>query len=150
MLHHGWRYLSDELAPIDLSSMRVHAYQRALCLKTLPPQAYPLPAATVETPRTLHVPVQHLPAVSQLESCPLAAVYFVKYSPTASSPSIRAISPGEASARLYANNLNQLAHANAGLDAAIQVAKSIPGFALESADLAATCALVDAHQSNPA
>ena len=147
LLHHGWRYLSDELAPIDLATMKVHAYPRALCLKTQPPQAYPLPAATVETPRTLHVPVRQLPAVSQLESCPLAAIYFVTYCPDAGGPAIRPISTGEASARLYANTLNQLAHANAGLDAAIRIAQTIPSFALDTADLAATCALVDAHRS---
>lgn len=146
LLHHGWQYLSDELAPIDLSTMRVHTYQRALCLKNSPPPPYPLPAETIETQRTLHVPVRHLPAVSQLPSCPLVAMYFVKYRPGASTPEIRAISAGEASARLYANSLNQLAHANAGLDAAVQIAKSIPSFTLDSADLAATCALVGKHR----
>ena len=97
-------------------------------------------------PRFPPTTVQHLPEVSQMESCPLVAVYFVKYCPGASSPTVRAISAGEVSARLYANNLNQLAHANAGLDAAVQIAKSIPGFALDSADLAATCALVGVHR----
>jgi hypothetical protein len=145
LLHHGWRYLSDELAPIDLSSMRVHAYPRALCLKRQPPRGYPLPGATLETPRTFHIPVEHLPHVSQLQSCPVVAVYFVTHCPGASSPDVRAISAGEAGARLYANTLNQLAHANAGLDAAVRIAKSIPSFALDSADLAATCALVGSH-----
>jgi len=142
MLHHGWSYLSDELAPIELSSMRVHAYPRALCLKRRPPREFPLPAATFETPRTLHVPIEHLPQVSQLESCPLAAVYFVKHGPGAGAPAVRAISPGEAGARLYANTLNQLAHANAGLDAAVRIAQCVPSFWLDSADLAATCALI--------
>jgi hypothetical protein len=146
LLHHGWRYMSDELAPLALSSLRVHAYQRALCLKSPPPQPYPLPPETISTPRTLHVPVQYLPAVSQQDSCPLMAVYFVKYCPDADRPSIRALSAAESSARLYANALNPLAHPNAGLDGAVQIAKSIPGFALESADLAATCDLVSAHR----
>jgi hypothetical protein len=145
LLHHGWGYLSDELAPIDLSSNKVHAYPRALCLKRPPPHPYPLPAATVETPWTFHVPVQLLPQVSPMESCPLVAVYFVKYCPDTSNPAIREISAGEAGARLYANTLNQLAHANAGLDAAVGIARSIPSFALDSADLAATCALVSSH-----
>ncbi len=147
MLHHGWGYLSDELAPIDLSSMRVHAYPRALCLKRRPPQAYPLPETTVETPRTLHVPARQLPRVSRMESCPLSAMYFVRHCPNASTPVIRTISAGEAGARLYANTLNQLAHANAGLDAAALIAKNVRSFALDSADLAATCTMVCSHSS---
>ncbi len=142
MLHHGWAYLSDELAPIDLASLQVDAYPRALCLKRQPPPAYPLPAATVRTPQTFHVPVEQLPRVSPMESCPLAAAYFLKYCPDASAPAMRAISSGETVARLYANGLNQLAHANAGLDAATHIARRIPGFLLETADLAATCALI--------
>ena len=146
LLHHGWRYLSDELAPIDLSTMCVQAYPRALSLKRHPP-AYPLPEATLETPRTLHVPVEQLPAVSKLESCPLAAAYFVNYRPDADAPRLQPMGAAEAGARLYANALNQLAHPNAGLDAAVQIAKSIPSFSLESADLAETCALVAGRRS---
>jgi hypothetical protein len=72
-------------------------------------------------------------------------VYFVKYRPGASTPAIRAISAAESGARLYANTLNQLAHPNAGLEGAVHIAQSIPGFALDSADLAATGALVISH-----
>lgn len=145
LLHHGWGYLSDELAPIDLAAMSVHAYPRALCLKRRPSSAYPLPDPTIQTTRTLHIPVKHLPRVSPRGSCPLVAAYFVKYSPDAIAPSVRAISAGEAGARLYANSLNPLAHGNAGLDAAARIAKSIRSFALETADLADTCELIASH-----
>ena len=33
LLHRGFQYLSDELAPLDLSAMTVHAFPHALCLK---------------------------------------------------------------------------------------------------------------------
>ncbi len=141
LLHRGWRYMSDELAPVDLTSMQVHAYPRALCLKRRPP-AFPLPATTIDTGRTLHVPAESIPQIATRASYPLAAAYFVKYSPTASKPVIRAISSGEAGARLYANGLNQLAHTHAGLDAAARIAKTIPAFTLDSADLVSTCDLV--------
>ncbi len=141
LLHHGWSYLSDELAPIDLSSMRVHAYPRALCLKRQPPRAYPLPDATLETPRTFHVPVEHLPHVSHMESCPLVAVYFVNYCPERQQPGGSSDQRWRSRRAVVCEHLNQLAHANAGLDAAVRIAKSIPSFALDSADLAATCAL---------
>jgi hypothetical protein len=142
LLHHGFGYLSDELAPIDLSTLEVHAYPRALCLKRPPPLPYRLPPETVRTPRTLHIPVPSLPLVSPVARCPLAAMLFVNYCPTATAPSIQPITPGEAGARLYVNALNQLAHANAGLDAAADIAQSVPNFTLESADLSSTCALV--------
>ncbi len=142
LLHHGFGYLSDELAPIDLASMQVHAYAHALALKRRPPPPYALPAETIRTPHTLHVPAQHMPRVASTESCHLAAMFFVTYDPTASAPGVHSISCGEAGARLYANALNQLAHANAGLDAAVCIAESVPSFALDSADLAATCALI--------
>ena len=142
LLHHGFSYLSDELAPIDLASMQVYAYPHAICLKHSPPQPYSLPPGTIRTTRTLHVPVQRFPRPANAGSCPLMAAFFLSYRPSASAPTICSISPGEASARLYANALNQLAHPNAGLDAAIRIAKTIPSFMLHSADIASTCALV--------
>lgn len=144
MLHHGWRYMSDELAPVDLEHMQVMIYPRALGLKRRPP-AYPVPIGTVETPRSFHIPVNKLPQVSQLSCCRLAAAYFLDYCPELDRPSIEPMGTAEASARLYANSLNQLAHGNAGLDAAVQIAQSIRCFSLRSTDLAATCELVAQH-----
>ncbi len=142
LLHHGWRYLSDELAPIDLATMRVHAYPRALSLKRHPP-AYPLPQADTgdasdasRSDRAICPACRNWSRV--LWRPPISCI--IVQMPTRR-PCERSAA-GEAGARLYANSLNQLAHANAGLDAAVQIAKSIPSFTLESADLAETCALV--------
>lgn len=142
LLHHGFAYLSDELAPIDVELMHVHAYVHALALKCRPPLPYELPKETIETPYTLHVPAKCMPRVASTASFPLAAMFFVTYRPTAPSPSVRPISCGEAGARLYANTLNQLAHANAGLDSAVCIAERVPSFVLDSADLTATCELI--------
>src|SRR5919106_6899684 len=60
LLHHGFSYLSDELSPVDLNTMQIHAYPHAICLKREPPCAYPLPSNTLRTSRTLHVPVGEL------------------------------------------------------------------------------------------
>src|SRR5262249_12663112 len=38
LVHHGFRCLSDELAPVDLGRLEVLAYPRALCIKGLPPR----------------------------------------------------------------------------------------------------------------
>ena len=46
LLHHGFSYLSDELAPIDLETLEVLPYRHALCLKRRPPS--PLLAGAVK------------------------------------------------------------------------------------------------------
>ncbi|MCA9140183.1 MAG: hypothetical protein KDB00_25600, partial [Planctomycetales bacterium] len=145
MLHHGWRYVSDELAPIDLATLYVHPYPRALGLKDQPPPAFPLPAQAVTTPRAIHVPVAQLPSVSTESTCRVEAAFFITYRGDGIRPSIRPVSAGEAGARLYANALNQLSHPNAGLNAAIQIAKGIASFALDTSDLAETCQVITAH-----
>src|SRR5262245_23677244 len=62
LIHHGFRYLSDELAAVNLHTMRVYSYAHALCLKAEPPGAYPLPRQILRTSRTLHVPAMSLPS----------------------------------------------------------------------------------------
>jgi hypothetical protein len=69
-------------------------------------------------------------------------VFLLKYSPGPDAPNLHAIGPAEASARLYVNALNALAHPNHGLDAVARIAEHVPCFALSSAELGATCALV--------
>jgi hypothetical protein len=49
LLHHGFDYLSDELAPVDLGSLRVQFYPHALCLKKAPTLPYSLPERTLRT-----------------------------------------------------------------------------------------------------
>ena len=34
LLHHGFKYLSDELAPVHLTTMRVRPFPHALCVKS--------------------------------------------------------------------------------------------------------------------
>ncbi len=141
LLHHGFRYLSDELSAIDPRSMQVFPYPHALCLKHPPPD-YSLPADTIDLGRTLHVPVRSLPSEAITAPLPLGAVFLVKYRPDLTGPELHAISPAEASARLYLTALNALSHPNRGLDAAIRIAEHVPCFAIDSADLPATCALI--------
>jgi len=142
MLHHEFRYLSDELSPIDLETMQVFPYPHALCLKQRPPQSYPLPIEAIDLGRTIHVPARSLPAAVTSESCVLGAVFLVKYHPELETPEIRQISPAEGSARLYANTLNALAHNNRGLDAVVQIAEHVPCFTVSSAELGATAMMI--------
>jgi len=122
--------------------MRVSPYPHALCLKRHPPQNYPLPKEAIELGRTIHVPAQSLPSATISESLPLAAVFLVKYRRELNAPEIRRISPAEASARLYVNTLNALAHSNRGLDAVVQIAEHVPCFTVSSAELRATAMMI--------
>lgn len=144
LLHHGFRYLSDELAPVDLRTLMVYPYPRAVTLKSPPPGAYPLPGGTLSTSRGFHVATAAIASGIRATAAPVTAIFFVRYAPRALGPSIQRISTGQASARLYANVLNALAHPEEGLDGAIRIASHAACFDLLSADLGATCALVRA------
>ena len=144
LLHHGWRYFSDELGPIDLQTGEVYPYPHALCLKDVPPGPYRLPRNTLYTTRTLHIPTMDLPCTVGEGPIPLVAIFFLQYRPEAPAPVVVPLSKAEATARLFANALNPLAHAGDGLDGAIEVCTRVASVKLFSADLAATCALVRA------
>jgi hypothetical protein len=142
LCHHGFRYLSDELAPIDLVRLDVHAYPHALCLKSAPPEPYVLPRSTLETACTLHVPASALPG-GVGDTAPLRAIFFLESDFSRPvEPAVRPLSAAAAGARLLANALNPLAHAADGLDPAIAIAQRVRRFELRPGDLERTCALV--------
>ena len=142
LLHHGLRYASDELAPIDLNALFVHGFPHALCLKADPPAPYLLPGSTLRTSRSRHVPVDRLPAVLAPSPLPLDAIVFLRYRPDLEEPAIRPMGAAEAATRLYVQALNPLAHPEDGLDAAVRVVRAARCYGLEAAGLGATCELV--------
>jgi hypothetical protein len=142
LLHHGFQYLSDELSPIDLDSLTVLPYPHALCLKQRPPIPYGLPAQAIDLGRTIHVPGEALPGPVASALWPIGAAFLITHRPGLVAPELRDLSTAEASAHLYATALNLLAHPNHGLDAIVRVAQHVPCFALDSADLSSTCALI--------
>lgn len=137
LLHHGFRYVSDELAPFDPAQKVVHSYPHALCLKRDPPPPYTLPAGICRTPRTLHIPVSALQADAVGNpGCP-QSIFFVGYQPRAARPTIKGISSAEAGARFYKDALNVLAHPGDGLDTAIAIATACRCYTLTGANLEA-------------
>jgi hypothetical protein len=142
LLHDGFRYLSDELSPVDLKTLEIYSFSHALCLKSEPPAPYRLPAGTLRTPRALYVPVDQLPGAAADSPVPLKVIFFLQYCPQIGKPEVRPITRGTAAARLYSNALNPLAHSGEGLDAVIHIAKRSACFELYSTDLAATCKLI--------
>ena len=144
LLHHGFSYLSDELAPIDLDTLEVLPYPHALCLKRRPPPPYLLPAESLDLGRTIHVPARYLPSVSRLDAYALKAVFFVSQDARRHEPVLRRVSTAEAAARLYVSTLNALAHEARGLDAVLRVAGRVSCFVLQAGDLESTCKLIAA------
>jgi hypothetical protein len=142
LLHHGFSYLSDELSPVDLESMHVHPYAHALCLKQEPAPPYAIPAASLHVGRRIHIPPDALPCATLTLPTPLGAVFLVKHRPELAAPGVRPVSRAEASAHLYVTALNALAHPSRGLDAVVRIAEHVPSFAVDAADLSATCALI--------
>lgn len=144
LLHHGFHYLSDELGPVDLKTLTVFPYPRALCLKAAPPSAYPLPPSTLYTTSTLHIPTDVLPGLVYRDPLPLTAIFFLRYHPQAAEPTIRPLSKAKATAHLWANALNPLAHPEDGFGGALTLATRSACFALFTAALPVTCALITA------
>jgi hypothetical protein len=142
LLHHGFKYLSDELAPVHLTAMEVHPFPHALCLKRLPPNEYSLPEETIFTTRTAHVPAQCLPCETLSEPVPLQAIFFVRFVGEISEPVLTPMAKGEAAARLFTNALNPLAHSGEGLDGAIEIVSNTQCFELLSSNLTSTCVLI--------
>lgn len=142
LMHHGFRYASDELAPINPSTGLVYAYMRALCLKRSPSPPYELPAGILHTSRTLHIPAELLP-IATSTSLPIKGIFFLQYSPEDNAPSVRPASAAEVATRLYANGLNVLAHPDNGLEAAVHIASAITSaFVIRTKDLSTTAALI--------
>lgn len=139
LLHHGCRYLSDELVPINLTTMRVSAYPRALGLKGIPP-IYPLPDNYVATEQTLHLSVDSMPTDHLNGTVPVAAMFVLEFHPELSAAVIEPVSRSSAAMHIYANTLNALAHPDKGLEGAVSIATHTPCFHIKSTpDLAQTC-----------
>jgi hypothetical protein len=148
LLHHGFNYLSDELAPVDLTMMRVHPFPHALCLKAIPPDRYPLPERTIYTRYTVHVPTECLPCDPKIEMMPLQAIFFVRFINDISEPVLRPLGKADAAVRLFTNTLNPLAHPAHGLDGAIDIVLGVQCFELLSSDLQLTCELIKSTLSS--
>jgi len=142
MLNSGFNYLSDELAPIDLTTRQVQPYPHALCLKAEPP-LFDLPDDCLFTSQTIHVPVRSMSCKpgSQMAPVSLDFIFFLEYDAEISEPVVSSIGLAQASAKLYSNSLNALAHDNGdkGLHVAVSLAKTVQNFSLRSNHLDKTC-----------
>ena len=149
LLHHGLRYLSDELGPVDLESLRVLPYSRALVLKEDPATSFRLPAEVLRTSRAIYVPVESLPSSAVPRPVRLETIVFLDYQGSGREATLERIGAARAGAHLYTHALNALAHSGEGLDAALEIAGKVSCFELESSSLEDSCALIAAELARP-
>ncbi len=131
----GFEYISDELAPIDLRSMLVSPYPRALCLKREIESMPAVPATTLRTERTIHFPAESLPVEVVSHSIPVGGIVFLEKTDSKDDSVLELIGAAEGAARLYANGLNQLAHEHDGLEAVKRIASAVPCYKLMRGNL---------------
>lgn len=143
MCEAGFRYLSDELAPVNLDSMEVEPYPKAVSLKRLAEHSPALPNSAIDAVATIHVPANSLEGDVAGAPLPLGNLVFLSPQANAETPVLAEISCSEAAARLYANGLNQLAHEGDGLKAAASIAKAARSFVLQRAELPRMLAVLD-------
>jgi len=143
LLHHGYHYVSDELAPISINEGVVSPYSHALCMKSPPPVEYPIPDTTCATGRGYHVPLSAMPTSAITTELPVRTIFFVDYQPDSDVSTATSIGHAEAAARLYPNALNALAHVNDGLDAARRLTSNVSCFRVNAGALQSTCDLID-------
>lgn len=141
--HHGFRYLSDELAPVDLATLHVHPYPRTLSLKTTPPAPYHDPSTASRVSVGMRVSPLNLPGGIAKGVCRLATVFFLQRGRRGAS-SIRPVGRAEAIARLYANTLNALAHPGDGFDGADRIVSQTKVLELRTGHLTDSCRLIEA------
>lgn len=150
LLQRGFRFVSDELAPIDVDEGTVMPFPRALHLKTLPPGGLGSDARALRTSRGAHVMVPTERSVPLERALPIAELFFVGHDPRAEAPTLTRLRPAEAAARLYPNVLNALAHSNAGLAATAAVATQCSAWDITTAALLPSCdAIANIAQDRP-
>jgi hypothetical protein len=148
LLQHGFGYLSDELSPVDIDSLRVFPFPRALRLKRMPPASYPLPDEAIDLGQRFKIATPSMTSGIAQEPRPIGAVVLLEYRPDLPASTLRVLGAAEASARLYVTALNALAHPNRGLDAVVRIAENVRCYAVSSVDLPATCALIQEAAEN--
>jgi len=146
----GWRYLCDEFALIDSSSLLLHPYPRAICLKK--PSFTPARTLGLELSTRRHYAKGSKGCVGFVNPrlvrpdaignpCPIRYVIFPRYS-AGTEPKLTPINRAEAAFDLHRVCFNLFSCNAVGLDVIAGMIRGANCYRLESGDLAQTCELV--------
>ena len=141
LLHEGFRYSSDELAPVDSKSLYVHPYPRAIWLRRQSPGVQ-LANCKIQTSWMSCIPTKGFPHGVCEKPTPVGAICFIRHVPEASMPSFRIVGKAEAAARLLFHALNPAVHSENGLAPAIEIVKRTRCFEILTAGLPESCSMI--------
>jgi len=106
LLNHGFDYISDDISPIDLTTLNALPYPRGISQRTNPDEPYSLPQRALSTGKTFKVSGEALPCQVIKQPTPLAALFFITRNPNADAPLIAPLSASESCMNLFAKGLN--------------------------------------------
>lgn len=134
----GWKYLSDEVAPLVVGSNEVLAYPQSPSRRMA--QEFVLSAEAVnELPKQLWTP----PEISvRNDPMPVDRVVLVKFS-FGSPPILRQVDAGEAVLQLLKNTLGYSPDRSAAVSRLVNLAQSVPCFELEYGDAREASMILD-------
>ncbi len=139
----GFRYCSDELAPVQIRAqdLFVYPYPHAICLKQGHPELGGCPSGTFQAGHRTYIPVAALDSGLSLDADRVTDIFFVSHRAD-SAPEVLPLSVSDIAFRIYPHLLNALAHPKKGLGAAKSIAERANGYLLRSGHLGDTCELV--------
>jgi hypothetical protein len=130
----GLRCYSDELAPIDPTTLRVWSYARALVLKHRPLRMSTRSRLQMTNlGERWYLPLQTSSGCRRAEPRPLKAVVVLERSDRGIT-ALEVLGPNRALTQIYSHCLNPLAHPGGGLSTARRLASALSCYRLESAD----------------
>jgi hypothetical protein len=140
----GYRYFSDEFAPVDPVSRQVHPFPKALTLKVgsfpLFPQLRPARAASRDTEHW-HVPPEALGSPPATGPAQVALVIMPRYLPGASTQ-VQRLTRGQVLHELLEHTLNRRVYGGRALTLLTDLVGGCSGYALEYSCLDAAVAAI--------
>ncbi|MFQ5463163.1 MAG: hypothetical protein ACE5E5_11130 [Phycisphaerae bacterium] len=156
LLTRGWRYLCDEFALINIDTLNLHPYPRAICLKKPSHEAVESLGLTLHGSKHYHkgskgyvgfVNARSLGAEALGRACPVRYVIFPQYRAGAR-PELVPLSRPEAVFKLHGVCFNLLTCHGVGLNVLVGLVRGARCFRLISGELGATCDLLEALMSS--
>lgn len=134
----GWRYLSDDAAPLSVETAEVLPYPQTPRRRVNPGRA-----VAPDEGYILERELKPVPAgCVWRERSPVAHIVFVEFS-FAATADIRRLTPGETSMKLIRNCTNFVDHKEGAVAGLTNMARSVPGYALKYGDSVAATGLIE-------
>ena len=135
----GWKLLSDENAPINMTTNEVIPFPQR-------PRRRVHPGKELESDELHSIAFEEIPVEPddiRREPAPVRAIVFPVFH-AASEPKLERLSPGDAAMEIIRNSTNFADHKASAVEQAVRMANGIPCYSLAYSDGAAAAAIIDA------